>query len=132
MFGVFDGACKDLTIDTLTRFLTQCQPIWHQKEKPGKYQELEIDRAVMLQCWIGLSFFYAKLAQIKLEFWLRCLQKGFYMPLQKLLTLWGLSPRFDGGSNCERLIFIGRHKHIHPLWQIKHLITVKIIFYVIS
>ena len=30
---VFDEACKDLSIDTLTRFLTQSLPIWHKKRQ---------------------------------------------------------------------------------------------------
>ena len=36
MFIVFDWACKDLSIDTLTqpRFLTQSLPIWHEKTDP--------------------------------------------------------------------------------------------------
>ena len=47
-----------ISIDTLTRFLTYSQPVWHQKERPGKHQELEIteNKTVMSQCWMGLFF----------------------------------------------------------------------------
>ena len=54
MFRVFDGAYKDLSIDTF-KVYSQSQPIWHHKENPCKHRELEIDRAVMSQSWMGLS-----------------------------------------------------------------------------
>ena len=94
MFRVFDGACKNLSLDTLNRFITQSMPIWHKKDRPIQHWDITALSISSSWCLPGLSF-DAKLAKIVLETLLRCLKTGLYMPHQKLPTLWGLSTRFQ-------------------------------------